>query len=154
MSLLLFRSANLFTSPRTRFTSSPTSRPATVHRPVVHRPVVPFRPFVYRVRVLLPVQHSDLLPFTDLSFTDLPPFKHLVRMDANTQNQTWCTKCNALRESESFEKNKSGETKKLCNRHGKKRDLEAVFDDWNAFETQLNEWSHPVSNRLNLFFCY
>ena len=65
-------------------------------------------------------------------------------MDANSINQSWCTKCTAFRDSESFESNKSGKKKKLCNRHGKKRDQ---FDDWDTFEKQLCEWNHPVGHK-------
>ena len=78
----------------------------------------------------------------------------MVKMDTNMPNQSWCTKCNAFRNSEDFEANKSGKTKKQCNRHGKKRDLDVVFDDWDAFETRLSTWNHPVDYRLGLFFYY
>jgi hypothetical protein len=84
----------------------------------------------------------------------LLPFKLLVSMNASIPNQTWCSKCKAFRNPESFERNKSGKTKKQCNRHGKKRDLDAVFDDWDAFETQLSQWNRPVGYLVILFFSY
>jgi hypothetical protein len=35
-------------------------------------------------------------------------------------------------------------TRKLCDRHGKKRELSAVFDNWDDFESWLLAWNHPV----------
>ena len=75
-------------------------------------------------------------------------------MDANMPTRVWCTKCNTFRNPEDFGRNKSGKAKKLCNRHGNKRDLEAVLDDWETFEAELNQWNHPVSLRLNQFSIY
>jgi hypothetical protein len=59
-------------------------------------------------------------------------------------NQRWCSKCNAFRDEQSFEKHKCGKVKKLCNRHGRKRELDAIFDDWDEFEGRLVAWNHPV----------
>jgi hypothetical protein len=56
----------------------------------------------------------------------------------------WCSKCTTFRDAQSFEKHKSGKVKKLCNRHGKKRNLDAIFDDWDDFEAQLRAWNCPV----------
>ncbi|KAN0086960.1 hypothetical protein V8E54_000648, partial [Elaphomyces granulatus] len=36
--------------------------------------------------------------------------------------------------------------KKLCNRHGKKRNLDAIFDDWDDFEAQLRAWNCPTQS--------
>jgi len=55
-----------------------------------------------------------------------------------------CSKCNTFRDENSFEKHRSGKTKKLCNRHGRKRKLDAVFDSWDAFEDRLVAWNRPV----------
>ncbi|KAK9351745.1 hypothetical protein V1523DRAFT_415886 [Lipomyces doorenjongii] len=64
--------------------------------------------------------------------------------DTNLANRIWCSKCGVFRDSESFETNKSGRTKKLCNRHGKKRDLEVLYNDWDNFEAEIHSWNHPV----------
>jgi hypothetical protein len=71
----------------------------------------------------------------------------LVKMAANLPNQAWCSKCSTFRDSESFETKKSGQKKKLCNRHERKRELQ--FDDWDAFEIQLNKWNRLVSYPFN-----
>ncbi|KAJ8097430.1 hypothetical protein POJ06DRAFT_31514 [Lipomyces tetrasporus] len=60
-----------------------------------------------------------------------------------SNTRIWCSKCGVFRDSESFETNKSGRTKKLCNRHGKKRDLEVLYDDWDTFEEEVHSWNHP-----------
>ena len=69
----------------------------------------------------------------------------LISMDAaDTANRIWCSKCGMFRDSECFATNNSGRRKKLCNRHGKKRELEETFDDWDSFEAKLHAWNHPV----------
>ena len=65
-------------------------------------------------------------------------------MNTNLANRIWCSKCCLFRDPESFETKKSGQRKKLCNRHGKKRDLEVLLDDWDTFETELHSWNRPV----------
>ena len=55
-----------------------------------------------------------------------------------------CSKCNTFRDENSFEKHRSGKVKKLCNRHGRKRKLDAVFNSWDAFEDRLVAWNRPV----------
>jgi hypothetical protein len=75
-------------------------------------------------------------------------------MAANTPNRAWCSKCNTFRDSESFEINKFGRKKKLCNRHGQKRELTVLFDHWDAFEIQLSKWNRPVSYPFNWFLYY
>ncbi|OXV07624.1 hypothetical protein Egran_04611, partial [Elaphomyces granulatus] len=54
-----------------------------------------------------------------------------------------CSKCNAFRDENSFERHKSGKVKKLCNRHGLKRKLDAVSDSWDVFEDRLVAWNRP-----------
>ncbi|KAK9236686.1 hypothetical protein V1525DRAFT_406247 [Lipomyces kononenkoae] len=61
--------------------------------------------------------------------------------DFNSANRIWCSKCSVFRDSESFVTNRFGRTKKLCNLHGKKRDLEE--DDWDTFEAEIYSWNHP-----------
>ncbi|KAK9342808.1 hypothetical protein V1522DRAFT_424705 [Lipomyces starkeyi] len=61
--------------------------------------------------------------------------------DITSRNRIWCSKCSVFRDSESFETNRFGRTKKLCNLHGKKRDLEE--DDWDTFEAEIYSWNHP-----------
>ena len=68
----------------------------------------------------------------------------LVSMDTNSANRIWCSQCSLFRDSESFEMNKSGKTKKQCNRHGKKRDAVVLFDGWDIFEGELRSWNHTV----------
>ena len=68
-------------------------------------------------------------------------------MTADTPNRAWCSKCSTFRDSESFETNKFGQKRKLCNRHGRKRELQ--FDSWGAFEIQLKKWNRPVSYPVN-----
>ena len=34
-------------------------------------------------------------------------------------------------------KHKCGKVKKLCHHHGRKRELDAIFDDWDEFEARL-----------------
>jgi hypothetical protein len=75
-------------------------------------------------------------------------------MAANTPNRAWCSKCSTFRDSESFETNKFGRKKKLCNRHGQKRELTVLFDNWDAFEIQLRKWNRPVSYPFTWSFYY
>ncbi|KAK9427273.1 hypothetical protein V1505DRAFT_53740 [Lipomyces doorenjongii] len=102
------------------------------------------RPFVSKfcLRALFsrlsPSRHLTLLHFSQSNFLFF-----LVMADTNLANRIWCSKCGVFRDSESFETNKSGRTKKLCNRHGKKRDLEVLYNDWDNFEAEIHSWNHP-----------
>lgn len=86
---------------------------------------------VFFSRSLLPLLCSSLLNSLKMASSSRP-------------NQLRCSKCNAFRDEESFEKHKSGKTKKLCNRHGRKRELDAIFDDWDNFEARLVAWNRIV----------
>jgi hypothetical protein len=66
-------------------------------------------------------------------------------MDSNAvSNQAWCSSCKNFRDASTFETTKHGKERKTCNRHGKKRDIDAVFDRWGDFEEQLTMWNCPV----------
>ncbi|KAN0070077.1 hypothetical protein V8E54_011658 [Elaphomyces granulatus] len=84
---------------------------------------------------------KNLSPLSLQFNTSNQPFLQVIgdlRMDGI--GLQWCSKCTTFRDAQSFEKHKSGKVKKLCNRHGEKRDLDAIFDDWADFEAQL----HPI----------
>ncbi|PVH96191.1 hypothetical protein DM02DRAFT_688395 [Periconia macrospinosa] len=48
-------------------------------------------------------------------------------MAANEPNQLWCSRCTNFRDWASFETNKLGQKRKLCNRHEKKRELKQTL---------------------------
>src|ERR1700735_1818235 len=64
--------------------------------------------------------------------------------DMQCQGQLWCSRCKAFRDNQSFETLKSGKVRKTCNRHGLKRELDIVFDDWDDFQAKLAAWNHHV----------
>jgi hypothetical protein len=70
----------------------------------------------------------------------VPHDVHLRRRKKNLEmDQVWCTKCNAFRPEQNFERFKSEKT-----RHSRKRKLGAVFDNWDDFESRLLTWNHLV----------
>jgi hypothetical protein len=79
--------------------------------------------------------HPCKIPFSPSRFN----------MDSNgSSNQVWCSSCKKPRDAASFETTKHGKERKTCNRHGKKRNIDVVFDHWDDFEDQLAMWNRPV----------
>lgn len=64
--------------------------------------------------------------------------------DSAFSTQFWCSKCKDVRDEICFGMLKSGKRRKICNRHGGKRELNDIFDDWDDFCSQLTAWNHPV----------
>jgi hypothetical protein len=78
------------------------------------------------------------------SLSQKRPFILRLNMDLNPSDQVWCSNCKKFRDPASFEKTKYGKERKTCNRHGKRRNIDVVFDNWGIFEEQLAAWNCPV----------
>jgi hypothetical protein len=75
-------------------------------------------------------------------------------VDSNPSDQVWCSNYKKFRDPASFEKTKYGKERKTCNQHDKRRNIDAVFDNWGSFEEQLAAWNCPVYTQFELFYLF